>query len=256
MKRLRLKRTAAPALPAALAAQEGPLFQLLDAPEEFDRDGDRMMAGALRLPDGQAHVPLFWDHSHRDSDARHRVPVGRAEILWAEGMPYMRPRFDRIGELSTEVADKVEAGTIDAASIGYITHRATPNERGGEDVHDAELVEVSLTGIGAKRGALRVKHLNRRKERMSTKPRRWKSAEEAQAGMEKMASDLEALRSEVANLTQQVASLLELLEEPEEAEQEPPPEEAKSGQGEPPPAPPAKGSEDSVTKFFRGFVTR
>ncbi|WP_224364219.1 hypothetical protein [Hyalangium versicolor] len=255
MKRLRLKRLAAPDLPSTPAAVEGPLFQLLDAPEEYDRDNDRMMAGALRLPTSQVEVPLFWDHSHRDPDASCRVPVGRAEILWAEGMPYMRPRFDRIGALSNEVADKVEVGTIDAASIGYITHRAAPNERGGEDVYEAELVEVSLTGIGAKRSALRVKSLNRRKAQMSTKARRWKSAEEAQAGMEKMAADLEALRTELTSLAQHVATILRMVEGLEEPEEQPPAEEQRNGRGEPPPGAPATG-EDTVAKFFRGFVTK
>src|SRR5690242_8898064 len=172
---LKLKRLSAPGLPAQLTQVEGPVFRLVDPPDVFDRDMDRMERGALRLPPGEVDVPLYWDHSHQDGKAAQRFPVGRAEIFWADDEPFMVPHFDLVDEMSRTAAAKVEAGTVTACSIGYLTLRAVPNGHGhegkGEDVQEAELLEVSLTGIGSKRSAVRVKT-------MTTKRRKWKSADD------------------------------------------------------------------------------
>jgi hypothetical protein len=222
--RIAIKRAESP---PSLAAAAGPVFALLDPPGVYDRDGDRMGAGNLRLPPGHRDVPLYWDHSHREEKAVARIPIGRA-VVWREGDQwYMQPKCDLVDDLSRTIAAKVEAGTIDACSIGYITLAATPNGAGpsgrGEDVITGELVEVSLTGIGAKAGAVRVKHMAK-----------WKTMEEAQAGFEQMAADLEECKA-------MLAQVLERLPKPTTEKDAPPPEDT----------PPA--DEGPVSKWFRGL---
>ena len=205
---LKLKRLSAPGLPAALAHVDGPVFRLVDPPGVFDRDWDRMEHGALRLPPGEADVPLYWDHSHLDGGAAQRFPVGRAEILWVDGEPFMVPRFDLVDEVSRTAAAKVDAGTVTACSIGYLTLRAVPNGHGhegkGEDVQEAELLEVSLTGIGSKRSAVRVKT-------MTTRQRKWKSADDVQAGLEQTSDDVSEMKAAVTALKGEVAELKALV---------------------------------------------
>ena len=48
--------------PTAPAQANTPaVFRFVDPPEEYDRDGDRMAAGALRLPVGEVDVPFLWE---------------------------------------------------------------------------------------------------------------------------------------------------------------------------------------------------
>lgn len=147
MAKMRFKRmTAAPA-----ASGELPVFQACDT--EPDRDGDRMLPGALKLEAHAANPVLYWDHGHRQG----RLPVGTCRV-WEDGSKhFMEPRVSDATQESRDVKALVADGTIRACSIGYITKASRPNEFGGEDVIDAELVEVSLTGIPAKPKALRVK---------------------------------------------------------------------------------------------------
>ncbi|MFP2960272.1 HK97 family phage prohead protease [Myxococcus sp. 1LA] len=144
---MRFKRmTAAPA-----ASGELPVFQACDT--EPDRDGDRMLPGALKLEAHAANPVLYWDHGHRQG----RLPVGTCRV-WEDGSKhFMEPRVSDATQESRDVKALVADGTIRACSIGYITKASRPNEFGGEDVIEAELVEVSLTGIPAKPKALRVK---------------------------------------------------------------------------------------------------
>ncbi|MBN8466173.1 HK97 family phage prohead protease [Corallococcus exiguus] len=218
---------------AALSTQAGaqPVFRLVDPPEEYDRDGDRMAAGALRLPPEETDVPLFWDHSHQDPFAASRLPVGRARIWWEDGEPLMSPVFDGVGELSKLCAEKVQAGTLRACSIGYLTLSACPNERGGEDVQEAELLEVSITGIPAKRSAQRLKSMA--------------TPEEVQQTFEQMAKDIAETKAMVAEVKELVAKLAPASEETKNEGGEEGEEEGDGAEGE-----------DAVTKYFRGLVTK
>ncbi|RYZ40075.1 MAG: hypothetical protein EOO71_17470 [Myxococcaceae bacterium] len=221
---LKLFEPTAPAPANAL-----PVFRLVDPPEEYDRDGDRMAAGALRLPVGEVDVPLFWDHSHKDPSAKNRLPVGRARIWFEGGEPLMSPVFDGVGELSQLCAEKVQAGTLRACSIGYLTLSARPNSRGGEDVQEAELLEVSITGIPAKRSAQRLKSMA--------------TPEEVQQAFDQMAKDVAETKAKVVELLALVTKLASTADETKSADEETP-EDA-----------PAEG-EDAVTKYFRGLVTK
>ncbi|RKH64114.1 hypothetical protein [Corallococcus aberystwythensis] len=227
--KLKLYEPPAPAPPAQPSAP--PVFRLVDPPEEYDRDGDRMAAGALQLPPGQVDVPLYWDHGHQDPSAASRFPVGRARIWWEGGEPLMSPLFDGIGEVSQLCAAKVKARTLDACSIGYLTLSARPNDRGGEDVQQAELVEVSITGIGAKRSARRLKSMA--------------TPEEVQQTFEQMAKDIAETKAMVAEVKALVAKLAPASEETKSEGGE----ESQEGEG-------AAEGEDAVTKYFRDLVTK
>ncbi|GMT96865.1 hypothetical protein KH5H1_09840 [Corallococcus caeni] len=227
--KLKLYEPPASAPPAQPSAP--PVFRLVDPPEEYDRDGDRMAAGALRLPPGETDVPLFWDHSHKDPSATSRLPVGRARIWWEGGEPLMSPVFDGVGELSKLCAEKVQAGTLRACSIGYLTLSARPSERGGEDVQEAELLEVSITGISAKRSAQRLKSMS--------------TPEEVQQTFEQMAKDIAETKAMVAEVKALVAKLAPASEETKSEGGE----EGQEGDG-------AAEGEDAVTKYFRSLVTK
>ncbi len=158
----------------SVATAPGPVFAMLDPQGVADAHGDTMDAGALQLPlpgdDGERRVPLYYVHSYseevvRDAAPQERVAIGDALLFEEGGFPYFIPRFFGNTELSEETERQLEAGEIAAASIGYLTVRATPNGKGptgqGEDVHEARLIEVSLVDKGAKQGAVRIKMLTK-----------------------------------------------------------------------------------------------
>lgn len=158
----------------SVATAPGPVFAMLDPPGVADSHGDTMDAGALTLPppgeDGQRRAPLYYVHSYseevvQEAAPQDRVAIGEALLFEEDGYPYFVPRFYGNTELSEETKQRLEAGEIAAASIGYLTVRATPNGKGpdgqGEDVHEARLIEVSLVDNGAKKGAVRIKMLSK-----------------------------------------------------------------------------------------------
>ncbi|SDE65268.1 phage prohead protease, HK97 family [Myxococcus virescens] len=246
---MRFKRMTA-AAPAA--SGELPVFQACDT--EPDRDGDRMLPGALNLEAHAANPVLYWDHGHRQG----RLPVGTCRV-WEDGSKhFMEPRVSDATQESRDVKALVADGTIRACSIGYITLASRPNEFGGEDVIKAELVEVSLTGIPAKPKALRVKTMT--SEEMA---KAWKQLVEDVAeaktllkalhdkmqsadDTENKSTEEEETEEKSADDTEDKSTEEEETEE-EETEESADDTEDKSTEEE---------DAETVAKFFRGFVTK
>ncbi|QSQ17229.1 HK97 family phage prohead protease [Myxococcus landrumensis] len=213
-------------------AGELPVFQACDT--EVDRDGDRMLPGALKLEEFAGNPILYWDHGHKHG----RLPVGTCRVWEEGGLHFMEPRISDATQESRDVKALVADGTIRACSIGYLTRRARPNATGGEDVLDAELVEVSLTGIPAKPKALRVKSMT--PEEMA---KSWKQLVEDMAETKTLVKALHAK-----------AIPPEAEADTDEPAEEPTPTEGKSTEDELEEAP--DGEEATVAKFFRSFTTK
>lgn len=250
--------------PLSLATAPGPVFAMLDPPGVEDKHGDTMDAGALRLPEGVTEIPLYWVHSYHpdvvpDATPEQRLPVGTAVVWEEDGQWYFVPRFNLLTDLSQKVKDAVGAGDIAACSIGYRTVRSTPNgkgpEGGGEDVHEARLLEVSLVDVGAKAGAVRVKMDETQQQ------------QELGAKLDALTQAVVTLGQGLTQLTASVTQLATAMNEEEEEDPSEPPEpgvaETKDGEGGSAPTPgdkenapqdpPNASSEDPVTKWFRSW---
>ena len=93
---------------------------------------------------------LLFEHNHA-------LPVGTGEV-WAEGSElFVAPTFTRSSAKGREVENLVDEGVIRTVSIGFLPSRAEPNEFGGLDYLEAELLEISFVTVPANPNALRVK---------------------------------------------------------------------------------------------------
>lgn len=242
---LTTKRMQGSALPTEgeAAATGAPVFRLFDA--SVDRHGDRIV-GVLRTDNFEKNPVLYLEHDHMVGG----LPIGTCRV-WQEGGEWrMEPRVSEATEKAREAAALLADGTLRACSIGYATLDAKPNEFGGEDVLEAELVEVSLVGLPAYPNALRVKSMTE--------------------------DDLKALRQMSADVAEMKALVTKLACPPPAAEDEAPPPEADKAKADEPPGsatdpapaeteePPASAEEPSsdeedeepsevTTKFFRLF---
>ncbi|MCY1080290.1 HK97 family phage prohead protease [Archangium lansingense] len=228
----------------SLATATGPVFAMLDPPGVPDAHGDTMDAGALRLPDGISEVPLYWVHSYHEgvvpkATPEQRLPIGSATVWEEGGQWYFVPRFNHLTDLSKQVSAAVAAGEVTACSIGYLTVRGTPNDKGpdgkGEDVHEARLLEASLVDKGAKESAVRVKAM----------------ADETTEcpGCAAVRADVAAMKAMVTAMHEQ--AFPKEAPAPKAKEEAPPPaEEEKPKDEQPPPA----EDEEPVTKWLRSFA--
>lgn len=126
--------------------------------QSFDREKDRVRTpDALKVESFQRNPVLLWNHDDT------QPAIGTARV-YREGDEWlMEPQFDRIGQLSKDVADKVEAGTLRTCSIKFLVLRYERNEAGGLDYLEIELLEVSITNIPCNTEAERVKNATSQK---------------------------------------------------------------------------------------------
>jgi len=212
---MRFKRLTA--APPPSAAGDLPVFVACD--DAVDRDGDRMLPGALETDEFESNPILYWDHGHKLG----RLPIGTCRVWEEGGVLFMQPHISEATQESRDVKALVDDGTIRACSIGYLTKAARPNSFGGEDVIKASLVEVSLTGIPAKPNALRVKTM---------------TTDEMQKSWKQLTEDVAEAKA-----------LLKALHAKAFPPEEPPKEPKEEEPAETPP-------EDPAAKFFRAFTTK
>lgn len=130
---------------------ETPVFRMF-TPGAADRDKDRIV-GTLRTENFEKNPVLYFDHGH----LRGKFPVGTARVFQEGGEWLMEPRFSEVTEDARNTAGLVKDGTLRACSIAYSTLAARPNDFGGDDILDGELLEISIVGVPAYPDALRVK---------------------------------------------------------------------------------------------------
>jgi len=168
--------------------------------EVLDRHSDRVKTSGLNVERYLKNPVLLWNHQDWSP------AIGTARVFQENGEWFMEPTFDGIGELSKEVGAKVAAGTLRTCSIRFKVHKYTPNEEGGLDYEDIELLENSITNIPANHEAERVKKNGQQQPQ--------KSGTTPADGVESKAleqADLEAVQACVAEALQPVMELLQSL---------------------------------------------
>lgn len=122
-----------------------------------DRERDRVFPNGLKLDNYMRNPVLLWGHNYRDPG----MVIGRAVNI--------RTSPDRI-VITPELREPAtpndpmhiikalwESGLLRAASIGFLpTADPKPNEFGGYDFPEAELLEISLVPVPANQEALRL----------------------------------------------------------------------------------------------------
>ena len=109
---------------------------------DLDRDGDRIIPTGIELTNFQRNPTLFWGHQHTDlpigtvTSINHSSRGLQATWRWLENDPF-----------AERVRNAWEQGVVRAASIGFIPKEGKPNEFGGQDFTETELLEISLVGL-------------------------------------------------------------------------------------------------------------
>lgn len=119
--------------------------------------GYRVLTSGVDLKQYKRNPILLYDHN------RSLKPIGVVENIRVDGNRILgTPKFDRIGQLSNEIADKWEAGTLKMVSPGLDPVQCSDDPKHllpGQTrptLIKSKLVEVSITDIGANDDAIRL----------------------------------------------------------------------------------------------------
>jgi len=170
----------------------------------LDRHSDRVPPDAIKTESFKTNPVLLWNHEDW------KPAIGTCDVFREGDEWFMKPTFDGIGELSKEVADKVEAGTLRTCSIRFRFKEFEFNAEGGLDYEDVELLEVSIVNIPANPEAIRVKATQQ-----PTKPKQKNNTSTEEAPVEETSAkaleqgDIDAIQAAV---TAALAPVLEKLD--------------------------------------------
>ncbi len=125
--------------------------EMLISNPTVDRDRDRVMPQGVDLTNAKRNLPLLWGHDYKS------LPVGTvtAVDIARDGLR-ARWRWLKDDPFADRVKNAWEQGIVRAASIGFKPRKSVPNEFGGYDHLEWELLEVSLCPIGANPAAVRL----------------------------------------------------------------------------------------------------
>jgi HK97 family phage prohead protease len=140
----------APADSASAATSAEMAFRASDLTP--DRYGDRVFVAGMKLDRYQQNPIMLFDHNHA-------LPVASGKV-WTQGTElYVSPTFTRSSAKGREVENLVDEGVIRTVSVGFLPLKTEPNEFGGLDYLESELLEISFVSVPANPNALRVKSM-------------------------------------------------------------------------------------------------
>jgi HK97 family phage prohead protease len=116
-----------------------------------DRVGDRVIPKGIRLENYLANPVLLWDHRND------LPPIGSTKVWVDDAGLWMSPKFSEVNPMGGQIGAQVKAGEIRAVSIGFMPISTTPNQLGGDDILESELLEITLCNVPCNPQALRVK---------------------------------------------------------------------------------------------------
>lgn len=124
---------------------EGEIFTgIASAYGVVDSDNDRIMPGAFIKSLGKRTPALLFGHEHSG------IPVGKfTKVEDTNDALVVTGSLTKGGSRTKDLADALAHGSLSGLSVGFKTNKAVKNSYGGVDVIDAELIEISLTGIPA-----------------------------------------------------------------------------------------------------------
>lgn len=88
-------------------------------------------------------------------DQRTRLPLGKIlQFKPKDGKTWFQAQMSRATQFANEAWGQVKEGILKTFSFGYTLHDYEPNELGGRDFKEAEILEVSFAPVAAQPGAL------------------------------------------------------------------------------------------------------
>lgn len=123
---------------------------------DADREGDRVLPEGMDFTNFQKNPVLVWSHDYQ------RVPIGAVTSVQAvKGGLKASWTWLENDEFANRIKNAWEQGIVRASSIGFIPKQTSPNEFGGKDIEQAEMLELSLCTIPMNPAAVRaLKTLN------------------------------------------------------------------------------------------------
>lgn len=136
--------------------------------DQQDRDGDVIRPRGLRLDSFKRSPVWFWNHQQEP------IPIGtswhpktgQVMVQALDNQVIATCYFDPEDEFAMKIFGKIKRRMISACSIGFVpekmdrlrdkANRDRMSQPAGYDVEEAELVEVSIVGLGSNRQALLV----------------------------------------------------------------------------------------------------
>lgn len=136
--------------------EEGTFTAVVSVWGNVDAYGDVMVKGAFtntlaEWKSANGQIPFIWSHNINDPDSYVGVITDARET--DEGLE-VDGKFDLDGPTSTKAYNLLKSGRIKEFSFGFIAREVAFATRDGEEVRevkDVELLEVSMTMIGANR---------------------------------------------------------------------------------------------------------
>jgi HK97 family phage prohead protease len=159
--------------------------------ETADLDHDRVTAAGIRLERFRRNPVVLYAHDYQG------LPVGTATALDVEPGRGIRARWRWLegDEFADRVRNAWEQGVLRGTSIGFLPIRSKPNELGGVDFLETELLEFSVCPLPANSEAVRqLKALGLSPSRRSITPEMVKHAV-TQAFQQGLGTRQEARRS-------------------------------------------------------------
>jgi len=130
--------------------------QIIITTPALDRDHDRVIPAGILMDNYMQNPVVQWGHNYHDPWATigkaTRLEVGADSIV--ASFEFREPANE--GDPMNIIRSLWEGGFINAASIGFYPTKATPNESGGMDFEEWELLEFSLVPVPANQEALRL----------------------------------------------------------------------------------------------------
>lgn len=126
--------------------------------ETKDRHGTVIDLNTLKTDNFKKNPVLLYAHEDRS------IPVGKVKDFWKEGKSmYARVEVDGHTEFEELLIKKLNAGSLNACSIGFSPQDATMERKKDDEkgeyilVKGAELIELSIASIGSNPDALVLK---------------------------------------------------------------------------------------------------
>lgn len=119
-----------------------------------DREGDRVIPAGIKLDNYLKNPVVLWAHD------REAPAIGTAKTWLDERGLWMSPKFSEVNPLGKQIGEQVKAGEIRGVSIGFLPLKSAPNELGGEDFLETELLEITICNVPVHPGALRAKSMS------------------------------------------------------------------------------------------------
>jgi HK97 family phage prohead protease len=114
----------------------------------IDRMGDSISQDGIRLDSYRANPVVLWSH---DSSS---LPIGKATSISVVGGNLVATMVFNGTRMAQAVEQAVRSGSVRMCSIGFIPLAWEPLKQGGIRFDVSEMLEFSITPIGANRDAL------------------------------------------------------------------------------------------------------